>query len=259
MKKIFIQRPQIDRSHPEMTRTKPPTCCFCCHVNVGTVVYSLLILVTSLFMVVAATLGLTGLIDQDNISSWQLRCAGYNSDLTNQQMLWVFLVNGLFFFSISALCVYGVVKSRAGFILPFFIVQLFNFLCILVYIGSVLFYWPNLKEHLKQCAFIPDEIKEKLINMDDMWLASIVFVVLLIVIFIKSYLISMVYKSYKFITLQVIMRRGATEINHVSGREAEKSVAIHIYNPPKYEDIQKIPLVDDVEDVDIRPPPYQEA
>lgn len=39
--------------------------------------------------------------------------------------------------------------------------------------------------------------------MDDMWLASIVFVVLLIIIFIKSYLISMVYKSYKFITLQV--------------------------------------------------------
>lgn len=26
------------------------------------------------------------------------------------------------------------------------------------------------------------------------------------------------------------MRRGATEINHVSGREAEKSVAIHIYS-----------------------------
>lgn len=46
MKKLFVQKPKIDRSHLEMTRTKPPTCCFCCHVNVGTVVYSLLVLVS---------------------------------------------------------------------------------------------------------------------------------------------------------------------------------------------------------------------
>lgn len=50
---------------------------------------------------------------------------------------------------------------------------------------------------------IPDEVKEYLLEMDDMWLACIVFAVLFIVIFVKSYLISMVYQSYKHITLQV--------------------------------------------------------
>ncbi|XP_039270673.1 lysosomal-associated transmembrane protein 4A-like [Styela clava] len=266
MRKIFKFHPVFDRN--SLTRTKgfvmrshskPPTCCFCCHVNAGTIIYALLHLVIALFGIVIATLALSGLINFENGSSLQSTMFSYNSDLTTTQTLWVLFVNGLFFLLIATSAIYGVVKNRAGFILPFFIVQLFDFLCTMVYIGSVVFYWPSFKYKLMQCQHMPEGWKETLMNMDERWLACIVFLFLFVVIFIKCYFISMVYRCYKHITMQVIMqRRGQSEISVVSNAQ-EKPLSIHIYNPPKYDDIQKVPLVDDAEEYDMGPPPYEQA
>lgn len=262
MKKVFTFRPTYERNMTSGTPTKPPTCCFCCHVQVGTIVYALMHLVAALFCIVIASLGFSGLINvHDGDSSMHSGFLSYYSDLTTNQTLWVVFVNGIFFLLISTFAIYGVVKNRAGFILPFFIVQLFDFLCTMVYIGSVVFNWPQFKNTIMQCESMPAEWKQSLLEMDERWLACIVFITLFTVVFVKSYLISMIYRCYKHITLQVILsHRRRTEINFVATpEEKQPATHIHIYNPPKYDDIQKVPLVDDAEDMDVKPPPYEAA
>nr|CAB3263383.1 lysosomal-associated transmembrane protein 4A [Phallusia mammillata] len=230
-----------------MTRANQvPKCCFCLHVKAGTSALAGFLLMSGVMCTLFSTLLLSGAIKSedfmyDDYSEYQ------------RSTYWIGLGNGLFITGISMMALYGLVKNRSGYLLPLFIVQLFNFLCTIIYIGSMLFYWSSVKLHILQCKHLPLEWKEWLLNLDERWLACIVFSVLFMVLVVKSYLISMVYRCYKHITTQAIRQRRDPEISCVADMKTDTAP---IYKPPKYEDIQKVPLVTDVDEFDTKPPSY---
>nr|XP_009861540.1 lysosomal-associated transmembrane protein 4A [Ciona intestinalis] len=242
-----------------MTRNTPSsTCCFCCHVKTGTFMLAVLTGVAGLITLVFCTLALSGSIEvQYDLGSAKMFNDLYENESYRHSALWIGVGNGVFITLISGLAVFGLIKNRSGFLLPFFICQLFNFLCTIVYIGSVMFYWPSIKANLLRCPQMPQEWKDWLMSVDERWLACIVFTILFIIMVIKSYLIAVVYRCYKHITTQqvILRQRQDPEIMCVSNNK-EKSCPI--YKPPKYEDIQKVPLFDDMEEIDTKPapPPY---
>uniref|UniRef100_H2Y5L6 Uncharacterized protein n=1 Tax=Ciona savignyi TaxID=51511 RepID=H2Y5L6_CIOSA len=135
-----------------MTRNSVSTsCCFCLHVKTGTFMLSVLSGVSGLFALVVCSLALSGAV---NFESYDVGTSKvfeqlYDHASTYQRSaLWIGLGNGIFLTLISSLAVFGLIKKRPGFLLPFFICQLFNFLCTIVYIGSVMFYWPSIKYNL---------------------------------------------------------------------------------------------------------------
>ncbi|CAK8698113.1 unnamed protein product [Clavelina lepadiformis] len=234
-------------------RSERPTCCCCLHVKVGTFMLAVLFMVGGFVSIVMSSLLLSNAVQPESFFPDDMAEDDvYQYWHTHKRStLWFGLGNGVFITLISSLSIYGLVKNRPGFLLPLFIVQVFNFLCTIVYIGSLMFYWPNVKINILECRHMPQEWKDWFLSIDDRWLAVIVFSILFVVLFIKSYLISMVYRCYKDITTQALRLQRDPEISFVADPGNGP-----IYKPPKYEDIQKVPLVSDVEAVDYKPPPY---
>jgi len=171
---------------------------------------------------------------------------------------------GFFLMIIGSLALFGIAKNRPGYLLPMLIIQLFDFLCTVATTGKALFDWPRFKmdvilqEHL---GFDKDMLdpyyKDSLENIDEHYLRFVIFFFLFTALLIKYQIISVIYRCYKHITTQIMMVPHDPEINAVSMNEEDLHPTI--YKLPKYEEIQKVPLVMDTDDNahdDIKPPPY---
>lgn len=260
----------------------PPSCLFCCNVRTGTTLLAVLMLVTGLMSIVMAAIQMsTYMKNQSNVfnldnglenegsNDYFLFRSNNGEYVVSQSMIvsvTLRLVLGLGFFLmiIGSLALYGLIKSRPGYLLPMLIIQLFDFLCTIATTGKALFDWPRFKmdvilqEHMGFDKDMWDPYyKEYLENLDEHWLRFSIFSFLFIALLVKYQIISVIYRCYKHITTQALLHPHDPEISSVS--VPDEDLHPTIYKLPKYEEIQKVPLVMDTDDQDqemVKPPPY---
>lgn len=174
---------------------------------------------------------------------------------------------GFFLMIIGSLALFGLAKNRPGYLLPMLIIQGFDFLCTVATTGKALFDWPRFKMDviLQERLGFDKEMydtyyKDQLENIDEHYIRFVIFFFLFTALLIKYQIISVIYRCYKHITTQIMMVPHDPEINAVSMNDEDLHPTI--YKLPKYEEIQKVPLVMDTDDNvhdDIKPPPYSSA
>ncbi|CAH1773464.1 unnamed protein product [Owenia fusiformis] len=127
----------------------------------------------------------------------------------------------------AAMLVYGAAKGRPSYLMPFFCVQVFAFCLTVLSVVGYFTYMPDVKQYISMQEL---PFKDELLKMDNEWLCLIVAVFFCFTLFIKAYLIGMVWACYKFLT-----RKQVTEaVNHYfDGNEEGGEMLL----PPKYEDI----------------------
>jgi len=207
--------------------------------------------------------------DSNNDYIWQSENGEYVVSQSMIVSVTLRLVLGLGFFLviIASLALFGIAKNRPGYLLPMLIIQLFDFLCTVATTGKALFDWPRFKMDVilqQNMGFNKDMLdpyyKESLENLDEHYLRFVIFFFLFTALLIKYQIISVIYRCYKHITTQIMMVPCDPEINAVSMNDEDLHPTI--YKLPKYEEIQKVPLVMDTDDNnpdDIKPPPYSSA
>jgi len=261
-------------------RQDPPTCLFCCNVRSGTMLLAMLMLITGLMSIVMAAIQMSAylknksiILDEgnDGASDDLILYQSNNGEYVVSQSMLVSvtlrLVLGLGFFLmvIGSLALFGISKNRPGYLLPMLILQMFDFLCTIATTGKALFDWPRFKMDViyqENWGFEKDMFdpyyKESLANIDENYLRFVIFFFLFSALLIKYQIISVIYRCYKHITTQIMMIPHDPEISSVT--VTDEDLHPTIYKLPKYEELQKVPLVMDTDDQDdIKPPPYSQV
>lgn len=170
------------------------------------------------------------------------------------------LLTGFFYMVVGILGVTGVVRSRAKYLLPVLVVQIFDTISTMGALISVLFMSSRYESFVDQYV-ANDESKDWFMNMDpDLRFVTVVsyltLTLLVHILFAKC-----IYLTYKHITLEELAQlRRVREISVVGLPEDEEAtIEGPIYKLPRYEDLQKTPLVNNADDDDYptKPPAYE--
>lgn len=222
-------------------------------------ILAIFMLVTSLMsMIMAAVRMSTYIKDQTEFGNPEYVIQSESGEIVVSQSMIASvagrLVMGLGFFLmvIGSLALYGIIKNRPGYLLPMLIVHLFDFLCTTATAGKALFDWP--KFYMDVRHEISPYYQEQLDTVDPHWVRFVAFSSIFIALMFKYLIISVIYRCYKHIATQILMLPHDPEISSVS--ISDDDLHPTIYKLPKYEEIQKVPLVMDTDDMAVKPPPY---
>uniref|UniRef100_A0A0B7AJW2 Lysosomal-associated transmembrane protein 4A n=1 Tax=Arion vulgaris TaxID=1028688 RepID=A0A0B7AJW2_9EUPU len=223
-------------------------CCLCCHVKTGTLLYGIFVALVDLLvlgLLVFAAIRPDVLISQteQRIDGFMLvqtnngsfyKNFGYESykqQINKDNLSLMFGLTLICFVSTLAL-VYGVARNVAGYLMPFFCMQVFDFcLCCLVTVGCFT-YAPNVKHWIHDQGLQNYPGMDHLLSMDSDYLLLIFVAVLIFVLSVKAYFICMVWSCYKYIQLHVAARSISREYNVDANAE--------MLLPPCYEDAIKV-------------------
>lgn len=245
-------------------------CCGCLHVRHGTILIGVFHLVIQLLTL--CTLGVV-LVKNDRLEkhfptvSSIVSTDDFNvSESTDKNTLSMLIYKhknyirednfwGLmivfFMICFTLMLVYGALKNRPGYLMPFFCVQVFQF-CVtcLVAIGAFT-YMPNIRGWLATQLPPHFPYHDAILRMNRDWLMLFVMVFFVLVLLIKVYFIGIVWSCYKY-----LHTRNRTRIFDV--RELDSADSTHsaeaqanIVMPPKYEDAVRMTTDDQP-----TPPPY---
>ncbi|XP_035667105.1 lysosomal-associated transmembrane protein 4A-like isoform X2 [Branchiostoma floridae] len=219
-----------------MKRGESRCCCGCLHVRAGAIMIGLLHLVCHLLGMLILAYLITHPEAMPKGDTWY--SLNYNgNDTTRGSDNCVALAITFFTFTMTLLMLYGAIKHRAGYLLPFFCIQVFDFTVgCLTAIGFVS-YMPNIRTFMEQNPNLP--YREELMAMDPQYLLLICMALFFIVMIIKAYFIGVVWGCYKYITSRNLM-----EVIYCPDTEALLPMT-----PPSYDTVTKMPP----------PPPYTPA
>jgi len=235
---------KFDREDPNAYR-----CCLCFHVRTGTVllgIWHLLmhILVLSLVGVVLMNPGLLpNTQEQNSSSSANLMYPDvqgddpYNYDSWLSKNTWTSedkfmgMLITLTSFLITCMLVYGALRGKAGYLMPFFCLQVFDFCITCLTIVGYFSYTPNMKVWVAQQDGLP--FKEYLLKMNPDWLMLLVVTFFVFVMTIKAYFIGVVWACYKYLTNRQLQGEVIRRVDNMEDGE--------MLLPPKYEDVVNIP------------------
>ncbi|KAK3910953.1 Lysosomal-associated transmembrane protein 4A [Frankliniella fusca] len=108
-------------------------------------------------------------------------------------------------FTITLLMVYGAVKGKPSFLMPFFCLQMFDFCLTSLTAVGYLCYLPNMHRYLAESPTVP--FRDQLLQLDPQVLSLLVLGAFTVVMLIKSYFIGIVWSYYKFLTLRMVAHR----------------------------------------------------
>ncbi|XP_034256888.1 lysosomal-associated transmembrane protein 4A isoform X1 [Thrips palmi] len=108
-------------------------------------------------------------------------------------------------FSITLLMVYGAVKGKPSYLMPFFCLQMFDFCLTSLTAVGYLCYLPNMHRYLAENPTVP--FREQLLRLDPQVLSLLVLGAFTVVMLIKSYFIGIVWSYYKYLTLRMVANR----------------------------------------------------
>ncbi|XP_013403422.1 lysosomal-associated transmembrane protein 4A [Lingula anatina] len=255
-------------------------CCFCCHVRTGTVILGILELIAQVFALMLLVLAFihpeilqqfqgtdpttnpvvssttpSPAVDffevQYDSKAVEPALDAFDYDMmdnlywhqrkwtTDDLYIGMAVVLGIIFLTICLL--YGALKGRPGYLLPFFAFQVFDFaLNCLTFIGYIT-YMPDVQVYLRDQNF-PDCLKEHLMNCDPQLLSIVVISIFVLSVSLKAYFLGVVWSCYKY--LQAVDCANSV-VAHYNDSEAEMLL------PPKYEEA--------ISQSENPPPPYQPA
>jgi lysosomal-associated transmembrane protein len=250
-------------------QTAEYTCCFCCHVRMGTMFLGIFYLLLDLLAVtMIATLTMyPDLVQQESdiIANYLGIESNSNSTLApDNRTVWViqnpldcdsklfglFLTIGYSVFTLSLL--YGVITGRPRYLLPFFCLQVFDFCATSFSFISYFSFEPDIKKWIASQKLLP--LKDELLSISTDWLLILAALTAVTILWTKGYCIIIVWSCYKYLVhgevssaMQTVNLDGSS--NSYEGHEQAESLS-QIVLPPKYEDIVQIPILNP------EPPPY---
>lgn len=245
-------RLKFDANDPNSYR-----CCFCCHVRVGTIVLGIfhLFLLCVALAVFALTILHPDLLPKypekiyDDVDNYSYENPEWVQRRWTSEDKFVGLLFTISYFVITIMLIYGAAKGRAGYLMPFFCMQVFDFCLTCLSVVSYFSYIPNMKRWIQAQDDFP--WKQELLQMDDDWLMLAVVTGFVLVITIKAYLIGIVWACYKY--LNGYERAVARGIHRAySNMEIENPEDTEMLLPPKYEDVLRMTAEEPA------PPPYMQ-
>lgn len=248
-------------------------CCFCCHVRVGTVILGLWHLIVHVFVIgclimsslhpellrdgmePGTSMESDGILVVDNKSAsgdsfgdFQIKYetpsvyrSPFEKKMRKEDMCLAFALI-LCTFLIALMLVYGAIKSRPGYLIPFFCLQVFDFCLNCLTVVGYMSYAPNVKLWIVEQGLERYPMMERLINMDEDRLMMLFVILFVLILSIKAYLIDMVWSCYKYLNLR--------NANRSVVREYTLDPDSEMLLPPKYEEAIKM------KQNEPSPPPY---
>jgi lysosomal-associated transmembrane protein len=146
--------------------------------------------------------------------------------------------------------VYGAIKCRPGYLMPFFCLQVFDFCVSCLTVVGYFSYIPDIKRWIAAQEYLP--WKEALLAVDNDWLMLMAVMFFVLVLTLKAYFIGIVWSCYKYLsTYERTITRGV--LRTYSGEQTGEDTEMLL--PPKYEDVIAMPLEEEPEPVQEQPPP----
>uniref|UniRef100_A0A1B6GB80 Lysosomal-associated transmembrane protein 4A n=1 Tax=Cuerna arida TaxID=1464854 RepID=A0A1B6GB80_9HEMI len=250
-------------------RTDDWKCCFCCHVRTGTIFFGiwhlmLHVLALSVLAVVLrhpelmsydravdlrsdgprptplteldlhhdnAEIQLTLGREQDKPIIMQNNIGGraiYYQDI-NTCVIFTFCT-----FMITLLMVYGAIKGKPVYLLPFFCLQVFDFCISSLSAVGFLLYMPNMHGLIAHSPRIP--YQNQLLQLNEQCLSLVVLLTFVIALLVKAYFIGVVWSCYKYLMLRVFP--GQRTIHYIDTESLlpsyEAAVKKYPTPPPSY-------------------------
>lgn len=101
---------------------------------------------------------------------------------------------------ITLLMIYGAVRGKSIYIMPFFCLQAFEFFVTSLSVIGYLSYVPDIRQVLIKSPNIP--LRNELLAMDPQCLSLLILAGILLMLMAKAYFISIVWSCYKFLTMR---------------------------------------------------------
>ncbi|KAL1140457.1 hypothetical protein AAG570_000389 [Ranatra chinensis] len=98
--------------------------------------------------------------------------------------------------------VYGAIKGKPAYLMPFFCMQVFDFCIAGLSALSYLCYIPNMHHLVAENSQIP--LQAQLLSLPPQCLSLLVLLTFVIAMLIKIYFIGVVWGCYKFLTLRIV-------------------------------------------------------
>lgn len=237
----------------------PYRCCFCCHVRTGSVILGIfhLVLHSALFFALITIFLYPKEVQEYNRDALASPNQDYNltyeESLLFQYKTWsmedkflsVLLTGGMLV--LTLMLIYGTIKGRASYLVPFFCLQMFDF-CVtgLVFLGYIS-YIPDLKLWFATHR-VPYSAEVSAMNSDALML--LVVIVASMILIGKAYLLGVVWSCYKYLlSYEQQVQLGLTGSFSEDGSFSDAELLL----PPKYEDVIRMPASVSHEPP---PPPY---
>ncbi|XP_048759995.1 lysosomal-associated transmembrane protein 4A-like [Ostrea edulis] len=221
-------------------------CCFCCHVKTGTLFYGLFQLICHLFLIgvlIFASIHPEILQKHANqCTDIEIDTTMKNNDIETQEEIFIrrkmnredfdlaFIIC-LCMLTIVLFLLYGVLRNRPGYILPFFCLQVFDFCLSCLTVVGYLSYSPNIKIWLRTQGLSCVPGLKHLMDMDSQWLMLLCLLGFILFLSVKAYLIGMVWSCYNFLK--------ARTVNGNQIREYTVDPDSQVLLPPKYEEAMR--------------------
>jgi lysosomal-associated transmembrane protein len=138
----------------------------------------------------------------DNLRNGPLNLLLDTRKATNSQVVLLTVCNLL----ITLLMVYGAVRGKPSYLMPFFVIKVFDFcifcLTMVGYFSSL----PNVTDAIVKQPNLP--YREELLRMDPQILSLVALIVIVALISIKAYIIGVIWNCYKYLMLKNTVIRG---------------------------------------------------
>jgi lysosomal-associated transmembrane protein len=163
-------------------------------------------------------------------------------------------------FVITVMLMYGAIRGRPSYLLPFFCLQVFDFFVATLTMLGYLSYISSLKTLIAENRSIP--FQQTLMEMDPQWLSLVVLVVFVSAVTVKAYFLLIVWNCYKYLCMVISQQSSqfliGDELNH--HHLAHTSADSESFLPPEYEAVIKDPhYLTKMPLMVTPPPPYSEA
>lgn len=131
---------------------------------------------------------------------------GYNDIFThrslNRQDVNVGVVVTFCTFAITLLMVFGAVKGKPSYLMPFFCLQVFDFCIASLTAVGYLCYLPNVHHLVAENPHMP--FQEELLRMSPQFLSLLVLFTFIAAMMVKGYFIGVVWSCYKYLSLRQV-------------------------------------------------------
>lgn len=228
-------------------------CCFCCHVKVGTILYGLFCLMVDILglgFVILLSIHPDILVPNQTLygkpgigpQSDGIHIDALEKDLTaakrqlrplsREDLCMAYAVTLVFIMSAVAL-LYGVIRSRPSYIVPFFCIHVFFFCMSCLTLVSYFTYAPhfNVKAWIRETGMDKMPGMEHMLEVDSDYLMFFVVTMLILALCVKAYLIGMIWSCYKYVQQVAVDRANI--------REYRVDPDTEMLLPPRYEDAIK--------------------
>ncbi|CAF0753017.1 unnamed protein product [Didymodactylos carnosus] len=155
----------------------------------------------------------------------------------------------VFFVTLSATVVtlaalYGVLTSKPSYIVPYFLIKVFNVIVSVLTMLGFYAYLPDITMWIRMQPNFP--FKQNLLELGQQTLQLVLFAFLLFIVLAKLYIAAVVWYAYGYITALNVARSTGTTAD-------DETTSAELYSPPKYEEAIKQEHYYSV----LPPPPYQ--